>query len=354
MRRLFLLIILPILNLYSEPFHLDRLEPKYFDEELNLLWGSIENINAPTYEDYQNIESYLMYGRRPYLDILFDHGVSTGLLKEELIIRWETWWNRLLQQLCFATSEDRSPGLNRVVLGVGEENRENCIVLYASCNKDTFDNQITYGKRLLQICEELKRVGYRGHVLYRIGSYPALEWGGIQFAHIPYSFKLLSLIEASYLGYRNVLWIDCATHPLNNLSKIFSKIRNKGLFFLHNGSNVKYDYDFKIIPKKTVDSWGVSISDLENIPHIWAGVIGVSFEHSLGHAFINEWYKLTTQLLPALSLYPEESLISVANYKIQSKAYETASNHLLVPPDRRPPTHPNGRSFWFDKAPKSQ
>lgn len=33
------------------------------------------------------------------------------------------------------------PKLNSVAIGVSDEDRENCIVLYASFNKDTFDEK---------------------------------------------------------------------------------------------------------------------------------------------------------------------------------------------------------------------
>lgn len=58
-----------------------------------------------------------------------------------------------------------------------------------------------------------------------------MKKGGLRFAHIPYSFKVLSILESYRFGYKNILWIDISLHPINNLDKVFEDIEKKGTYF---------------------------------------------------------------------------------------------------------------------------
>jgi hypothetical protein len=340
--------------LFATPFPIRYLKSTYVDAELQQLWDSMDNIYAPTIEDYEKVQNYLENGLRPYLDLMFDHGIKTGLIKSQYVKRNHTWWNRLLQKIKFVHPDSHKPPTYKVLnLEVPKNDRSRCIVLYASCNTDSFDCATPYSNRLLDIINDLRRAGYKGHVLYRIGGYPATQFGGLRLAHVPYSFKVLSLIEASHLGYENVLWLDCALHPLHNLDNIFKTIEKKGVFLLKNGATLKQDYTYKILPDKTIESWGLQYSDLQKIEHIVATIVGVSFNSKKGHTFMNEWYRLTAKTTPSMSLFPEEFLISVSSYLTNIPATGEIHKYFdsrAVIPTKPSTSHP--KPFWFDKGPK--
>ncbi len=303
----------------------DLFEPLYMDEELMDLWASLEDIHNPTIEDYRSVEHYLKYGKRPYLDFLLDHLYNTGLLIKPIDRSW-TIWNRLMQRICLIGPNDEAPFSQTFVLGVAPDDLSQCIVLYASFNEDTFDGKTGYIQRMLALAEELKQVGFKGHVLVRGGGYPTLQHGGIQFAHIPYSFKILAMLEAHLQGYGRVLWLDCSVHPVRNIQLAFATIETTGYLFLENGSTLFTDYHYSqklpyavvknfIFPDAAVAASDLSIQDLRSIPHPWAGIIGINFQNDKAKAMAMEWFRLTKMVIPAMTLFPEELLVAIAAWR---------------------------------------
>ncbi len=346
-----LLILFPIYSdLQARPFSPVPLTPLYTDNELETLWSSLSDIYHPSIEDYQAIQNYLKYGRRPYLDALVDHMIAQGVIHPNPD-RSDMFWNRILQKIMLVGPNKESPTFHRLVLGnVPEHDLSRCIILYASFNADTYDGRTPYVDRMWNIVKDLENVGYRGHVLLRSGGYPATEYGGILFAHVPYSFKVLSLIEASLLGYDQVLWLDCSAHPTNNLSEVFTILQQQGTFLLNNNLSLEFDYNFKIIiPDCTLKSAGLTVRELPKIPHIVATIIGVSFKNESAHQFINEWLRLTGMAYPAMTLYPEELLVSIASWRASCRSYPIGKFMSIR---SAVPTKPlnSQKPFWFDKS----
>jgi hypothetical protein len=338
---------LPILN---------EVIPVTQDEEIVNLWGSLENLYDPTTADYKLIAHYLKYGRRAYLDPLFDHINVTGLISNhpksaEFHDRSDIFSYRILQNIQLFGPNDERSDLALVSLGgVPLTEKTRCIVLYATFNSDNLQKDASYTNKLLQLIRELEEAGYRGHVLYRIGGYPLLNRGGIRFVHVPYSFKVLALLEAFYLGYNQALWIDCSLHPTNDLSYVFQQIAAKGVYLLENGSRLDRDYHLGILPDAAIASCGLALNDLVSIPHTIAGVVGVSFQSLTGCNFIREWYRLTSLVDPAMTLYPEEFLVSVSCWR----AYCQTAGHIRDSLDGRSEVKEKPKKshkpFWFDKG----
>ena len=234
--------------------------------------------------------------------------------------------------------------------GVSKEDLTRCIVLYASYNYDAVFGEKLYAEKARTIIQDLEQQGYQGHVLFRTGGYPMLERGGLYLAHVPYSFKILSLIEASLRGYQEVLWIDTSLRPTNDLAELFNEIQNRGIYIVYNGINCDYDYNFGIIPDETVKNCNLEVHDLSNIPHTIATVLGISFRNEAHHDFLSEWYRLTCATWPAMSFYPEEFLVSVA----ASRTHKSAAAYWWEVMDTRSatPTKPqkSDKPFWNDKS----
>jgi hypothetical protein len=346
----FLIAYIPF-SLFSWSFNLEEVECVMEDPELSELWNSLDNIYKPSFRDYQAIENYLKFGRRPYLDDLFKKSLHKGEKRSNIFS------NRVLQNLCLKAPDTQKVLFNRKVIGVEQTDKSRCIVLYASHNKDNSPGiKNSYENRLFDIIAELRKQGFKGHVLYRVGSYPLVNRGGLRLAHVPYSFKVLALIEASILGYEDVLWLDCALHPCNDLSDVFSAIKHKGVFLLNNGSTLGYDYHFKypsglsLIPQKAVLESGVSVSDLSKIPHIIATAIGVSFKSQKGHDLIEAWYNLTSLTHPSMTLYPEEFILGIAAWKTRNKSIGEVGNYFNVRSAMPNKPKKSKKPFWFDKG----
>ncbi len=95
---------------------------------------------------------------------------------------------------------------------------------------------------------------------------------------------------------------------------------------------------------------GLTIDCLTRIPHVIAGSIGVSFSHPKAHALIREWYRLTALVHPAMTLYPEEYLLSVAAWRTNNPptawVWDLFNVRSFVPIK---PTQ-SDKPFWFDKG----
>lgn len=332
-------------------YPLTTIESQYQDAELTTLWNSLSDINNPSRDDYLKFEKYLLLGRRPYLDIMFQKAIENRWISEDKLDRTVFGVSRILQRFKFVGSDDELPVKKIVPMGgVSLEDRSRCIVMFSSYNYDAAFGKELYSTKMNAVIRDLAEEGYKGHVLFYLGGYPMLAQGGLRLAHVPYSFKLLSLIEASQMGYQDVLWIDTAVHPSNDLSEVFSTIEKTGYFLLTNGINMQYDYDYGIIPDNTVKSCGLSISELSTIPHIVAGIMGISFRTPAQHDFLNDWYRMTAATWPAMSYYPEEFLVSVAAWRTHKAATDHIGNKMTV--RSQIPIRPtkSDKPFWHDKS----
>ncbi len=349
-------LTLMLTNVFGSSFVFDDVQPIYVDEELSSLWESLTDIYHPSWEDYKRVEYYLRYGDRPYLDVVFNYRIEKAgdpSIGDEG--RQHRYWHRMLQGMMLVGPNEELPQLQILALGgASEEDRSKCVVLYASYDADSGDRNSAekrvYDKRLFDIIEDLTANGYCGHVLYRVGGFPLIERGGIRLVHVPYSFKLLSIIEASLLGYENILWLDSSVHPVNNLNKVFYRIAKRGALLLTNGVHLDYEYGLHLYPVTAVYSAGLALKNLSAIPHIPSCAIGFSFNHPTTHHLIREWYRLSTMVYPAMTLYPEEFILSVAAWRTGVKPIASIYNYMDF--RSKTPRKPRNVSkpFWLDKA----
>lgn len=315
----------------------------YVDQELSELWDSLEDVCNPTPKDYEKIHHYLRYGERPYLAEVIKWGKRHKLPVDPP--KQFPYTRRLLQ--CLQVYDGNEPLFQTVKLKSTRETSCQCVILYASCNHGFLLND-NLGAKARQVISELEANDFPGYVILRIGGYPMLHQGGLQLIHVPYSFKVLSFIEAEWLGFDQALWIDVSVHPTNNLHKVFSKIKKDGYFAVKSGTNLDYDDQLGLLPECTLFSWGIAPHLLKQIPHIIAGIFGISFKHSRGRAIIKEWYKLTAQTLPAMSFYPEEFLLSLVCWQLNLPPSEHVG-YLLDVKSLVPYKHAK-KTFWHDKS----
>ena len=183
----------------------ESIQPSYIDKYLLELWSNISNILEPSINDYKIVEEYLLdIDNRPYLNILFRN-------PEKQIFPFSNT-GRCLKDIKLSNYKP----LNIIHVNGGCSKK--CIVFYTTCNDIHIYSSkqkrianigepdcIPYSDSINTNIDTLKQLGYKGDILLRVGGYPMEKYGGIRFCHIPYSFKLLALLEASKLGYELAL-----------------------------------------------------------------------------------------------------------------------------------------------------
>lgn len=266
----------------------------YEDPELTALWQSISNLHAPTVEDYKKIETYLKEGKRPYLDILRKCEVKNeGRLER-------------IYDFKLLGPEGELPIVVKRSVKLKEHTKQRCILVFASYNS-------AYADKAWQLMADIESCGYSGNVWMRIGGYPNLENDGIKICHVPYAFKVAFLKEAQLAGYKEVLWLDTAIHPLTDLETIFESIQLNGYYFT-TVCTLKENHPFHLaIPSNAM---GIS-TDLHNqIPHLSSGIIGLNMTNDKALKLLSDWHKETEKVIPCMNWFPEELSLSIVAWKL--------------------------------------
>lgn len=271
----------------------------FYDEELEHVWNTVSDINHPSFEDYRLLENYLSSARRSYLDYFLPE-TQKGSIKFHRLFDFK-----------FIGEYDESPVFERYVFNIDEDDKERCILLYASYNG-------IYPNKVRKLLKEIEQSGYCGHVLVRIGGFPNVAHGGLKICHVPYAFKVAFFREAELLGYKNILWIDSSMHPLNDFTLIFKEMDEKGYFYTSIGTLQT------TAPYHNPDaarSLGIETDDYDKIYHISSGIFGLNMENSGATQLLDSWYQETEHLLPCITLYPEELTLSVLAWKLHWTPY---------------------------------
>ena len=182
------------------------------------IYSNITDLNNPTIEELQGLEEFLKNGERLYLNPI---GKAPN--------------KRNCRTIKLVGENGEEPIRKLFTVNTTLEDKKRCIVLYASFN-------YPYPEKVKLMASELKKCGYKGHILLRIGGYPNMQNEGLKLAHIPYSRQIASLLELRSLGYTEILWIDTAMKPLNDVENIFKPIRQTGRFYSSDGFTIDYPY----------------------------------------------------------------------------------------------------------------
>lgn len=305
----------------------------YQDEELNRLWNSIADINHPTLEEYQLFEQYLQNGERPYLNGFRQSLLTLGDLKSGCLTRLN-----LMQNFMLIGPNQEMPIIETHCINSDPESKKRCIVLFGSYNR-------VYPDKVRTLLSELQLCGYAGHVLLRIGGFPNMQNGGLKLCHVPYAFKAAALREAQMLGYKEVLWIDSALHPLSALEIIFSIIRIKGYFFISVGS---LKDNLPCLLPDAASSLEITPELYDRIPHLSSCLIGLNFENQKVVQFLESWLIETEKVYPNITWFPEELSFSVAAWRLQCTPFSwlgtfVCNENELLQLKKRPLIH-----FYLD------
>jgi len=283
-----------------------------------LIWRSYEGsecrfykhigaIRHPTAADYRTIQNHLHKGKRPLLHHLKD---CTSKARHVRLI------GRRLHEV---------PQYGRVVVNVAEEDRDCCLLLYASYNKN-------YPAALYRLLERIKASDYRGHILFRIGGWPNAEEGDLLLSRVPYAFKVCFFREAERLGYKKAFWLDTSVVPLISLNDCFARIAERGYLAVGNVHTVGPFFN-----KVAAKALKISLEESFSIPSISAGILGFDFSHALAQEALHRWYIAAKETPAFFSARPEQNALSVIFYTLGMTDWipvqRMAQNMALIEPD---------------------
>lgn len=189
------------------------------------------------------------------------------------------------------------PQCNLVKIGQGSDR---CIVCYATFNSN-------YPFCLKSLPEALERVGFNGYFYYRLGGFPNPSGNEIQYAGVPYCFKIFMMLEAKKLGFEKVLWLDSALLPLKDPTPFFNKIEQTGACW----SLVNhYPESKKFILKSTEDIMksltGIDIIQRAEHSYAWGTLLGLDLSTEKAMKFIDKFYQFVELGTPFLNGSPDE------------------------------------------------
>lgn len=249
------------------------------------IFEKISNINNPSLSDLQYIQDHLCHDER---SILKRMGDKEFLAREFKIIA------------------DTVPERGFSAVNCGAEDRNHCIILYASFNEK-------YPMGLRRLLKKIEESDFVGHVHYRIGGWPNTEAGDLVLVGVPFAFKPCFFKEMQKMGYKRVLWLDASILPAPkvSLNEIFDRIRKKG-YFIQGNSHSIYEY----MNEKAANAFGLTLEETENIPSCSAAIVGIDFTNSTSAALIDAWYQAAKDPDAFYSARSDQNALSIILYQM--------------------------------------
>ena len=306
----------------------------YIDEELLELWASVSNIYEPTLSDYRLIESYLQFGRRPYLENLPEASWS-NVGEDEIKMHI-----RVMRQFKLVGPNGEMPVFEKHDINVTEETKDRCILVFGSYNS-------VYPQKVYHILQELKESGYSGSVMLRIGGYPNLSHGGLKSSPFHGRWKLEFFKEARRMGYKKIIHLDTHVHPMSDLNAAFKVMDEQGGFFYGRGPWLNINENFM----NFASPLGVPADKMSEVEFIIGSILGLNFSNKQVVKLFDEWEDRMQRVDQFYCIGLDEmTFMALAwKYRLAPAPASYHSYYVLAdfPPDMR---NPDNRDilFFFD------
>jgi len=278
------------------------------------VYSEIEDLLHPTLQDYRMIQRYLSHEKRENIERLGD---MTGVVKSIKII---------------GDKPEELPRDGIVPVNCDENDKENCIIMYATFNRG-------YPKGMQRLLQHILASDFKGHVIYRLGGWPDAEGGSLSLAHVPYAFKACFFKEAQRLGYKRALWLDTSVVPLVSLNDIFKMIQEKGYFVM---GNTRMVGPYTNPPAAAY--FGLTHEQTFQVPSCSAGLFGVDFSVERSRLIIDWWYRAAYDKDAYFSPRSDQNVLSLILYQLGISDF--------IPIDRMPHSREEIKPdslFWLDR-----
>ena len=250
------------------------------------VYREIKNIYSPSEEDLLHLQSKLSTTQRSIIERMKDTAFIARNFK------------------LIGTSSHQKPEIGWKVVNSLESERENCIILYSSFNRN-------YPKGLRRFVDEITKSNFHGHVHYRIGGWPNTAEGDLVLAGVPFAFKVCFFREMKRTGYKRVLWVDASILPWADINYIFQLIQRNGFFVQANTHSVG-----EFMNEDACKFFDVSVEDCSKILSCSAAIFGIDFTNPNTAPIIDTWYEAAKDPYAFFSARSDQSALSIILYKM--------------------------------------
>lgn len=252
----------------------------YSDE----VYDAIVDITNPTTEEYLSVDDYIKNGTIPQIGLWVDW-MKNPWPRDFTIIKGSA--SAISRKVTYVNCKKKDP-LN------------NCIVLYASYNKE-------YPANVESLENIIKKSKYKGHIISRTGGMPNMEAGDLRLCHLPHGYKIAAIREAVRLGYKKVLWLDCTVTPIIDLSIIFDRIAKNKVY----AYKTPYALSMLFNGQECLTIYELPVEESNASYCVHRSILGFDLTSSECLSFIENWYSKTiNNELYSLTPYDQTSLVS--------------------------------------------
>ncbi|NGX52597.1 MAG: hypothetical protein KR126chlam5_00900 [Candidatus Anoxychlamydiales bacterium] len=269
-------------------------------------YSSIKDIKNPTFRDFLKIQKHLKKDKREYLK-LFSISSKRGA---ELLDK--NYLKKAKEFRFVGKKRQMKPMYEELYYNTSKEDKKRCVICYTSFNKN-------YPDGIERLKKALTLIGYKGHFIYRIGSWPNLEENSLKYSHVLFAFKPFFFREVKNMGYENVLWVDSAVLPLQSLDTIFEKIEKNG-YFGYKANFILSEYTNEFV----LNLFDVTPKLANFIETKEAGILGLNLDSYIGNTILDRWQK-AAENGGFYSARHDQNALSLIAYKLDLKKFEDSN-----------------------------
>jgi hypothetical protein len=249
--------------------------PKFYDD--------IIDICNPTQQELITLQNKLLYIERPIIEKM----TGIGFISKEFRF--------------ISDNPAKLPEFGSIFLNSSANDRENCIVLYASYNE-------RYPQGVRRLLERISASDFQGHVYYRIGGWPNIEGGDLRLIHVPFAFKVCFLKEMQAKHYKRVLYLDASLlpSPQMSLNTIFNQLESIG-FLIQAGDHPIGKY----MNEDTAAAFGMTLEQSLSIQSCSAAFVGIDFTNLQAVALLDAWHQAAYHPFAFFSDRADQNALSI-------------------------------------------
>lgn len=154
-----------------------------------------------------------------------------------------------------------------------------------------------YGQMQKRLLQALERVGYSGETMFfnheeNISLQCPYHKSDDASHHaagkvVPYAFKAFAIKKAIDEGYENIIWMDAAVYPSQNITKFIEHIEHHGYIFFDNIGFSIGDYT----SDPCLEKWGWSRDKAFKSPMIMACLMGINTKSGDAMKWFHQYYE---------------------------------------------------------------
>jgi len=244
----------------------------------------ISDWKNPTMDDYFIIQQHLNKRR----SMLFELPDDQKCFEPNL----EGWIRYRLGRLQLVDTYENPPQFEVVYINNNPAKKDKCIICYAGYSNNSGRD---YVQGLNYLIKSLKKFGFDGHLIYRIGGWPSLQRDRLKLADVPYAFKPLFFEEVRDLGYKKILWLDSAAMPVKSLNPLFKFMEKHGCCFFAQWP----------MPQESLDQLeyvarSLNITKRSGFKAVLTQIVGFDLDNPKAAHLLDRWIKAAEKKVPFL------------------------------------------------------